>query len=366
MLSPQDDLPLHQVPETMATVGTTDRHFYDRYYFNLHAASDELFVVVGSGQYPNLGVTDAFVAASVGDTQHVVRASRELGLDRLDTTVGPIGVEVLEGLRRLRVTCRGDDLPIDLDATFDAAMPALQEPRQTAVAPHGRRYMNTMRFVQTGDWEGHLEVAGERFDVTPDAFHGNRDRSWGVRPVGDPEPEGISGPVTGFFWIYAIAQFDDHTVVAMIQEDPDGTRAMEEAVRVPGDPDADGQERPLGSPEHRLEFVSGTRDVRRATLSFAHGGQLTAEPLRPVRLARGTGYGFDEDWRHGRYQGPDLVVQQRGYDLSADDVQPIPGAITDHVARFETADGQVGHGLFEVMTLGPDATYFGGWDDVAD
>ena len=39
---------------------TSDRNFYDRYYFNCHPCSDELFLVMGMGQYPNLGVQDAF------------------------------------------------------------------------------------------------------------------------------------------------------------------------------------------------------------------------------------------------------------------------------------------------------------------
>ena len=98
-------------PATRSTTSrTSDRNFYDRYYFNMHSSSDELFVITGLGQYPNLGVTDAFITVSIGTEQHTVRASRELGVDRMDTSVGPLSVEVLEGsahaarpLRRERV-----------------------------------------------------------------------------------------------------------------------------------------------------------------------------------------------------------------------------------------------------------------------
>src|SRR5262245_5746075 len=99
MLSSMDDYPLHQLPEPIRHVGTSDRNFYDRYYFNLHGSSDELFLIVGMGQYPNLGVQDAFACVRRGDRQLVVRASRTLG-DRMDTSVGPFRVEVLEPLRR--------------------------------------------------------------------------------------------------------------------------------------------------------------------------------------------------------------------------------------------------------------------------
>ena len=96
-ISPADDLLAHQTAETFDSVFTSDRNFYDRYYFNMHPSSDELFLVTGMGQYPNLGVTDAFVSISHRDTLYVVRASRELGANRLDTSVGPFRVEVVEG-----------------------------------------------------------------------------------------------------------------------------------------------------------------------------------------------------------------------------------------------------------------------------
>jgi len=74
MLSSMDDYPLHQIAEPIRFVGTSDRNFYDRYYFNLHASSGELFMVMGLGQYPNLAVQDAFVSVTHAGRHHVVRA----------------------------------------------------------------------------------------------------------------------------------------------------------------------------------------------------------------------------------------------------------------------------------------------------
>jgi len=101
MLSSMDDYPLHQIAEPIRNVGTSDRNFYDRYYFNLHGCSDELMLIMGMGQYPNLGVQDAFAVVSRGDKHRVVRASRELD-DRMDTSVGPHRVEVIEPLHKVR------------------------------------------------------------------------------------------------------------------------------------------------------------------------------------------------------------------------------------------------------------------------
>jgi hypothetical protein len=360
MLSPLDDLPVHQVTETMATVGTTDRHFYDRYYFNLHNRSDELFLAVGHGQYPNLGTTDAFLAVACDGTQHVVRASRELGVDRLDTRVGPIDIEVEEGLERLRVVCDAAEHGIEADLRWQGAIPAHEEPRHRNQAPHGRVVMDTMRFAQTGRWSGSLRIDGREFEVTPDTWWGNRDRSWGTRPVGEPEPPGIGGAIRGFFWQYAVPQFEDGTTILyLVQEEPDGQRVMERAVRLR----PDGVSEDLGRPHHELEFVPGTRTWRRAEVRFAGGLTMTAESLRPLHISRGTGYGFDEDWRHGMYQGPEPVTQHVTFDISDPEaVQPIPGAIVDHAARFTTSEGDEGYGLFEIMTLGPHERYFEGWD----
>ncbi len=359
MLSPLDDLPVHQVAETMATVGTSDRNFYDRYYFNLHSSSDELFLIAGLGQYPNLGVTDAFVAVVHDDVQTVVRASRPLGVDRLDTGVGPLRVEVLEGLKRLRLVCEETE-GFALDVTWEGAIPAYEEPRMLLQAPHGRTVMNTMRFVQTGSWSGSLLLDGREIAVTPDRFWGNRDRSWGVRPVGEPEPSGAMSAQTGFFWNYFVARFPDFSVVYIAQEDGHGRRALEEGIRL----FPDGRVEHLGRPEHELHFQPGTRLVSSATISFRDGPVLQGEVLRPLHLARGTGYGFDADWRHGMWQGESLVVQRHDFDTTGADMVPIPGAIVDNVARFN-CDGQTGYGLLEVMTMGPHPQYFTAWDDTA-
>lgn len=360
MLSPLDDLPVHQVAETMATVGTSDRNFYDRYYFNMHASDDSFFLAAGLGQYPNLGVSDAFLAVAHGDVQTVVRASRPLGRDRLDTKVGPLRVEVLEGLQKVRLVCEETD-GFACDVTWEAAVPAYEEPRMTHVAPHGRVVMNTMRFLQTGSWSGTLMLDGTEQAVTPDRFWGNRDRSWGVRPVGEPEPGGIGGGLSVFYWNYFVVRFPDFSLAYMVQEDEHGRRAMEEGVKLL----PDGSVEHLGRPEHQLRFVPGTRLVSSATVKFGGGLSLEAEVLKPLHISRGTGYGFDPDWRHGMYQGPELVVQRHDFDTTAADIVPIPGAIVDNVARFTTSEGDVGYGLLEVMCMGPHAQYFTGWDDLA-
>jgi hypothetical protein len=359
LLSPLDDYPAHQIAEPMRLVGTSDRNFYDRYYFNLHHRSDELFLTAGLGQYPNLGVADAFVAVTRGETQHVVRSSRELGADRMDTSVGPISVEVIEGLRQLRLRSDTGDADVELDVVWNGAIPAHQEPHH--VNRRGARLTTeSARFSQTGYWSGALRVGAETFDVAGGEWWGSRDRSWGVRPVGEPEPAGRAQAEGsgGFLWLYCTMQFEDFSILYIVQEDRLGNRTLEEAVRVW--PATSGREpEKLGRPEHELTFVAGTREVSHARLSCRNprGADVVvlATPLVSSYLALGTGYGMETDWRHGMYQGP-LVVQSRSYDLRDLATKLRTYGLIDTLARFEL-DGAVGYGLFENAVLGPNDQY---------
>ncbi len=369
MLSPLDDYPVHQISEPMRFVGPSDRNFYDRYYFNIHGngsvagTEDELFCVIGVGQYPNLSVADAFVSVLWGDDHRVVRASRTLGADRIDASVGPIRVEVEKGLERLRVVLEPNEWDLELDAVYEGFCEAHLESRHFD-RQFSRVVFDSTRFAQVGGWRGHLRLGDRTVTLSPDRFWGSRDRSWGVRPVGEPEPPGIRATDTegGFFWIYAPVRFDDAAMITIVQERPTGERVMQDAHRIPRLGSGEETEW-LGRPEHELRFVEGSRRVAGATLSyFGARGSKTAEvevePLLAFPLLLGTGYGLEPDWRHGMYQG-ELVVQ--GQKVPPVDHTYFNWALTEYAARFRAGD-QVGYGMFECAVMGPHRQYgFEGW-----
>ena len=115
-------------------------------------------------------------------------------------------------------------------------------------------------------------------------------------------------------WNYSPMQFDDHSILYILNETNDGERLIEEAVRIWNDPERVPEW--LGRPEFEHALVPGTRVVEKSRIAFpeAPGGgfEVDATPLTHAFIAVGTGYGMDPDWRHGMYQGP-LVVQ--GLDL---------------------------------------------------
>ena len=356
-LSPADDLLLHQTPHTFDHVGTSDRNFYDRYYFNLHGSSDEVFLITGLGQYPNLGVTDAFVSVSVGTRQYTLRASRELGSDRLDTSVGPYGIEVLEGLRRIRITVEPNEWGITADLTFTGTVDALEEPR-TFIRSYERVQQDVSRFAQVGVWEGRFTVAGRTFEVSPDRWKGVRDRSWGIRPVGEREHPGIRAREAsdghGFRHDWIPMQFDDHMLKVQVDQDQDGHRHVEESMRVWNSELGRAPEH-LGRPEIEPTYISGTRELDHAviTLPVPDGEPIvvTTTPLRTLYLAAGSGYAPDESWGHGYYQGP-LKVEAVEHDFSRPEDRRRYAILNETLSRFETSTGEVGYGMHENMLMG--------------
>jgi hypothetical protein len=354
---PLDEYPVHQVPLSMRHVATSDRNAYDRCYLNAHDRSGDVFVVTGLGVYPNLGVIDAYATVARGDRQVTVRMSGALGEDRMDQRVGPYRVEVLEPLRKLRVVCDADDHGVGFDLTWTGSFPVVEEPAHV-MRQSDNIILDALRFAQVGTWEGVLRVEGDELAVTPDRWLGTRDRSWGIRPVGEAEPPGRAAsepdPDFGFWWTYVPLRFEEFAVVIIAQEDGSGTRTLNEAVRVfPATAGRPPEQ--LVWPEFEIQYRPGTRHPERAVLHCRpRGGKdldIEVDTLGFVALNCGPGYGGDPDWNHGAWRGPDWI-EKVVVDLADPAVAGrIPFGVVDHVARA-SCDGAEGYGMFEHGTFG--------------
>jgi hypothetical protein len=361
---PLDEYPIHQAPLSLAYVASSDRNFYDRCYFNAHPRTDELFLVTGLGVYPNLGVIDAYATVRKGDRQWAVRFSDALPDDRMAQQVGPYRIEVVEPLRRLRLVCDADEHGIGFDLRWTGSFDAVQE-AQHQMRMGARAIIDTTRFAQVGTWSGELRVDGQTHQV--EEWVGTRDRSWGIRPVGEADaggrPPADANP--GFWWLYVPLRFDDFAVVIIAQERVDGFRTLNDAVRVW----PDGRVEQLGWPAVSIEYRSGTRYPIGATLRCtAQGGAsvvIEVETLTSVALNVGAGYNGDPDWGHGQWRGAKFA-EGAVYDLTDPAVAGrMAFSAVDHVARA-TCDGALGWGLFEHASLGRhDPSGFAAWDSVA-
>lgn len=364
-IGPLDEFPIHQVPLPIGWAGTSDRNFYDRCYLNAHDRTGDVFVITGAGWYPNLGTKDAFLLVRRGDVQTAVHLSDAIDDDRLAQRVGNYRVEVTEPLRRLRVVLEETE-GIAADLTWEGSFPVVRE--QPHVMRSGSRVtLDAQRFAQVGTWSGTLVVDGEELAVTPDRWVGSRDRSWGIRPVGEAEPAGrpTDPPFEGMWWLYVPLRFDDFAVVLVLQENPDGYRILNDCTRVW----PDGRLEQLGWPRVSVRYAPGTRVPTGATIRCTtpdgESLRIEVESLLAVPLHVGAGYGGDADWSHGLWKGPGFT-ERVTYDVTDDAVAGrVMFGVIDHVARA-TIDGAPGWGLFEHAALGRhDPSGFADWFTVA-
>ena len=233
MLSPLDEYPIHQLPLPIAWVGSSDRNFYDRCYFNAHDRSGDIFVITGLGYYPNLGTKDAFVLIRRGDEQTAIHLGDGIDHDRLDQRVGSYRLEVVEPLQELRIVLEETE-GIAMDLRWRGLFPVVQEQPHLMRAGGLRPTLDAQRFAQLGSWEGSLVIDGEERVVDPATWIGSRDRSWGIRPVGEAEPPGrpADPPFDGMWWLYLPIAFPEFAIVLIVQEEPDGFRVLNDATRV--------------------------------------------------------------------------------------------------------------------------------------
>lgn len=349
MITPADEYLTHQTPFTFDSVFTSDRNFYDRYFFNGYSRDGSVYFALAMGAYPNRGVFDAAFSVVFEGIQYCVRASRALDGDRLDSAAGPIRVEVIEPLRRGHVTVAANDARILADVTWAARSLPNEEPHFFRRAGNSVA-MDYTRMTQHVAWSGSLTVAGRTFDLGEVAWWGSRDHSWGIRRVGEPQG---GRPATGtpqFFWNWAPANFDDLCTLYTISEDAAGVPWHQAGVILTPYPDALESHCAVA---HDLVYKPGTRHIQsaRITLSPATGEPLvlTYRPLYQF-LMQGLGYGHPT-WGHGMWVGPNETSAE-SYDLAA--VDPSRHLHVQAVCEVEAGERR-GIGVFEIIAAGPHA-----------
>ena len=304
VLTSFDDYLVHQTPLPVAHPGTSDPNAYDRYFFNGYAPDGSLFFAAALGLYPNRQVMDASFSVVRNGKQVSVHSSRRAPLDRADSAVPPIEVEVIEPLRqlRVRVNTAGADGAIGADLTFGARTAPIEEPRYIA-ATQNRTTMDLTRLTQFGTWDGWVDVAGERGEVQ--GVLGTRDRSWGVRPVGE-RGGGAPGGEPQFFWLWAPLQFEDRCLHFDVNEDATGRpwHRYGAAVATDGtDPE------PFVDVKHEIHWRPGTRRAEAATLRLTSlSGRTETVELEPILDFQMLGLGYlHPEWGHGMWKGEHAV-----------------------------------------------------------
>jgi hypothetical protein len=311
-LTPLDDLPFHQAIAPFPIPATSDTHFNDGYYFGFFTRG--WFAFLGLRLYPNTNVMDGYGGVVADGEQRTVRASRALRPRAQDLAVGPISVEVVEGLKEQRIVLGPNDQGVEFDITISATHdPFFESP--DIHHRRGRLLNHVLRYTQLGRAAGMLRVGGT--EVPVDRWYAVRDHSWGIRasmgpviPVrgversrGDPRAIRIWMPF----------ELGDRRGLFALHEDSDGNVLDFDGMLE----DADGSRVELVSARHAFEYRDGSRLLRRGSVT------LTDEAEREIELtfevvgdpAAPQGFGYVRGWGDGEppgvYRGAEHVESDR-------------------------------------------------------
>lgn len=364
MLSRFDDYPIHQTSEPIAHPATSDRNAYDRYWFNGYAGDGEFYFGIGAALYPNLGVMDCGFSIVRDGVQHAFHASRRAPKEPSRIEVGPFRIEILEPMKRLRVTLDENETGIACDLEFIPRTANVQEGHQRAMRA-GRVMMDATRFDQFGHWKGEIRYDGRSLAIDPRRVYATKDRSWGVRPVGLPDA-GVAPTfeMPQFFFLWAPIQWRNRCTLASVFEDGDGRRwhwdgavlpAYDTVDLIPGveDPAA----RRLIGVDHDIKFRPGTRRISSAEIVLVEpGGIRSAIKLEPVLAFQMKGIGYTHaEWGHGVWKG-ELAIGGESWKESELDLSSFDNQHVQQVVLARLGDER-GVGVLEQFILGRHARY---------
>lgn len=372
MLTKFDDYPIHQTPEPLAIVATSDRHAYDRYWFNGYQDNGEFYFGIGAAVYPNLGILDCGLSIVHDGEQHSFHASRRAPKERSEVEVGPFKIEIIEPMMSLRVTLDDNETGISADLLWIPRTASFAEEfqRSKRTPATASRHMEATRFNQFGNWQGQIRYAGKTVKIDPTRVFGTKDRSWGIRPVGDPAPPGapsLEAPAINFLWFPI--HWKKRCTHAGIFENEHGVCWHWDGMIMPTydkPSDIPGVEDPkmevLAGVDHAIhEFFPGTRRARRAEVSLKHlDGSLTQIQVESLLVYRMKGIGYSHpEWGHGKWKG-ELAIGCDSWRIEDCDNMELPNQHIQSVVKATVSgpDGdEEGVGVMEQIHIGASRRY---------
>lgn len=346
-LSAIDDHLIHQTPEPIRVVASTDPRFFDRYWFVLHDDSGDLMLALGGSVYPNLDRAEAYAIVTYQGVQRSVRSYRALGADRTDLGIGPLRHEIVRGLREWHLVLEDNEWGISFDLHWTDTRRQIYHASYGSLSsgvPAGKQRDVNAGFEGFGIVSGWVQVDGHRIDVTKESFHGTRDRHWGVgRGVGGPSLQFGKPHKAGWIggnWI----SFADFSIWGntVLYNFGDKRKGMGKVVRA----------------ERRLRFEDDTRIFKEGEIDYSlDDGSVKRVTFR--RLGFQTAY-----MRCGMYGGtPDKGIYQGAYfgqdmtegdlfDLTQAEVRRKLCGLNEHHCEI-SCQGEVTSGILQ--PLEPDA-----------
>ncbi len=352
MLSAWDEMMCHQLPTTMDHVQTDSPEWTERIYVSIYNVRDkDAMIGFGVGQYPNKNVQDGFATVWHQGKQYNFRASRALRPRIDEVKIGPLSVEVLEGLRRFRMRLDDNPSSLRLDLEWAATMNPHEEEHDFRQSG-GKIVQDISRFDQAGRVRGVLEVGGKTIALSEDVWWAHRDRSWGTRrPLRTDASDSTRTTFAPFLFSWSVAQFPNYALHWRFVERGPGKYSYFSGERAgpfgeKSDPgwhlerteqefrwDASGPVQTLKGGEIQLYFKNGNR----RDVSF-----VTHQPRWHLK---GGGYGGYRGWYHGDSKG-EYHVEHDVWDLSDPKVLAEASTLSDHLIEWRCGN-DIGFGIME-------------------
>lgn len=361
MLNKFDDYPIHQTAEPLPHPATSDRNFYDRTWFNGYAQDGSYYFGVGMAIYPHRGILDgAFSVVEANGRQHCFYGSRRAPAEHSEMKVGPFRIEVLTPMRRARVVLEDNPSGITCELTFSARTAAIQEKHQT-LWNGTRRVMDATRFAQFGRWKGWIRHPDGDIVVDESVCLATKDRSWGLRPIGEPDAGGAPTRPNGVFFLWAPLVWESHVSHAIFFDGPHGEALVREGLEAPLYPGEssippgteDGLCSRMADAAHRVEYHPGTRLAKAAEIDLvdihAKVRTISLEPMLKFQM-KGLGY-LHPEWGQGMWKG-ELELGGESFDPQQLDMLARENLHVQQVVRASDGE-QEGIGVLEQICIGP-------------
>jgi hypothetical protein len=351
----------HQIVDTFATLSQTDLAWTEKIWVSIARTDGSLQADFGLGKYQNRGIIDGFGGVSRGKEQWTVRGSRELASAPEHTGVGPVRMEIVEPLKKMRFVLEPNDVqPISFDIVVEAVTPPFFEERNLVRNRRtGRIDVDVIRYHQGGWATGTLTVDGETHEVSPDEWFGFRDHSWGVRQaIGEPLtdlipsqalPAGIRG---GMKWSPSFFRRPDGTYYETAIFVVEGAWEYSSAYIN----EADGSQSPVRRVQPRITYDTRTRFVKggELVLTMESGEErvIEVEALGDSGFFLKTGgYGAWQGHKHGSWKGALHVDGEYIADCTSNESLSKLGQFRDTPIRVREGDA-AGYGIMESLIGG--------------
>ncbi len=231
----------HQIPEPFPNVLHFHQDWRESLFFIMHERDKPGDVLVLTlAHFPSRQEMDSLQLGRVGDAPIMARHLRKVDGNQDDFRVGPITIDVVEPLKKVRlIAVASDQTPVSFDITFTARTAPYQLRRGTMKAKHEIVWDQSHMF-QSGIYDGSYTHKGKRFRI--DNWWGQRDHSWGVRSH-------ARCPL----WMWMPIQLEEGMLSVWHWEYPNGARVYTDGCFAPSD---GGEPTPVIDFQHDLHWLN--------------------------------------------------------------------------------------------------------------